>query len=111
MFHYRPGRKGEYAAEILKGFNGTIQVDAYAGYTALSAPKRQDGKPLNLAYCWSHGRRSLIKAKPEAGSPIVDEALLRFTGSRVASGVCRMIIAVQCGKSGPARWSMSSSPG
>jgi len=27
VFHYRPGRKGEYAAEILEGFNGTIQVD------------------------------------------------------------------------------------
>lgn len=26
VFHYRPGRKGEYAAEILHGFNGTIQV-------------------------------------------------------------------------------------
>lgn len=24
VFHYRPGRKGEYAAEILSGFNGTI---------------------------------------------------------------------------------------
>ncbi|RVK43535.1 IS66 family transposase, partial [Sinorhizobium meliloti] len=24
VFHYRPGRKGEYAAEILDGFNGTI---------------------------------------------------------------------------------------
>ncbi len=29
VLHYRPGRKGEYAAEILDGFNGTIQVDAY----------------------------------------------------------------------------------
>jgi transposase len=26
VFHYRPGRKGEYAAKILDGFNGTIQV-------------------------------------------------------------------------------------
>lgn len=88
VFHYRPGRKGEYAAEILKGFNGTIQVDAYAGYTALSTPKRQDGKPLKLAYCWSHGRRSLIKAKPKAGSPIVDEALLRIAALyRIEGGI------------------------
>jgi len=27
----RGGRKGEYADEILTGFNGTIQVDAYGG--------------------------------------------------------------------------------
>jgi transposase len=27
---------------------------------------------------WAHGRRKLIEAKPKAGSPIVDEALLRI---------------------------------
>ena len=32
VFHYHPGRKGEYADEILMGFDGTIQVDAYGGY-------------------------------------------------------------------------------
>jgi transposase len=45
VFHYRPGRKGEYAAEILKGFNGTIQVDAYGAYTHLATPKRPGGGP------------------------------------------------------------------
>ena len=78
VFHYRPGRKGEYAAEILKGFDGTIQVDAYGGYSVLATAKRVGGKPLKLAYCWSHGRRALIKAQPKAGSPIVDETLLRI---------------------------------
>ena len=78
VFHYRPGRSGAYAAEILDGFNGTIQVDAYGGYTALGTSKRTGGKPLKLAYCWSHGRRALIKAQPKSGSPIVDEALLRI---------------------------------
>lgn len=78
VFHYRPGRSGKYAAEILDGFNGTIQVDAYGGYTSLGTSKRMGGKPLALAYCWSHGRRALIKAQPKAGSPIVDEALLRI---------------------------------
>ena len=78
VFHYRPGRKGEYAAEILESFNGTIQVDAYGAYTHLATPKRPGGKPLQLAFCWAHGRRKLIKAKPKKGSPIVDEALLRI---------------------------------
>jgi transposase len=36
------------------------------------------GDPLRLAFCWAHGRRKLIKAKPKKGSPIVDEALLRI---------------------------------
>jgi len=78
VFHYRPGRKGEYADEILTGFNGTIQVDAYGGYTHLAKPDRKGGKPLQLAFCWAHGRRKLIKAKPKKGSPVVDEALMRI---------------------------------
>jgi transposase len=78
VFHYRPGRKGEYADEILAGFDGTIQVDAYGGYTHLAKPDRKGGKPLQLAFCWAHGRRKLIKATPKKGSPIVDEALVRI---------------------------------
>lgn len=78
VFHYRPGRKGEYAAEILTSFNGTIQVDAYGAYTHLATPERSGGDPLALAFCWAHGRRKLIKAAPKKGSPIVDEALLRI---------------------------------
>jgi transposase len=78
VFHYRPGRKGEYADDILTGFNGTIQVDAYGAYTHLATPKRMGGAPLRLAFCWAHGRRKLIKAKPKKGSPIIDEALVRI---------------------------------
>lgn len=78
MFHYRPGRKGEYTAEILAGFDGKIQVDAYGAYTHLATPKRAGGKPLRSAFCWAYGRRKLIKAKPKKGSPIFDEALLRI---------------------------------
>jgi len=78
VFHYRPGRSGEHAEDILTGFEGTIQVDAYGGYNRLSKPDRAGGKPLKLAFCWSHGRRKLIEAKPKAGSPIVDETLVRI---------------------------------
>lgn len=78
VFHYRPGRKGEYAAEILNGFNGTIQVDAYGGYSHLATSDRVGGDPLKLAFCWAHGRRKLIKATPKSGSPIVEAALVRI---------------------------------
>ena len=78
VFHYRPGRKGEYADEILTGFDGTIQVDACGGYTHLANQDRQGGQPLKLAFCWAHGRRKLIKAAPKKGSPIVDAALVRI---------------------------------
>jgi transposase len=53
-------------------------VDAYRGYSHLATPDRTGGEPLRLAFCWAHGRRKLIKAKPKKGSPIVDEALLRI---------------------------------
>ncbi|ACM39674.1 MULTISPECIES: IS66 family transposase [Rhizobium/Agrobacterium group] len=78
VFHYRPGRKGDYAAEILEGFNGTIQVNAYGGYSHLATSDRVGGDPWKLAFCWAHGRRKLIKAAPKSGSPIVDEALIRI---------------------------------
>lgn len=78
VFHYRPGRSGAHAGEILAGFDGTIQVDAYGGYGRLARKTRTGGAPLTLAFCWSHGRRKLIAAKPKAGSPIVDEALRRI---------------------------------
>jgi transposase len=78
VFHYYPGRKGEYADQILSSFDGTIQVDAYGGYSHLAKPDRKGGNPLRLAFCWAHGRRKLIAAKPQKGSPIVDEALLRI---------------------------------
>lgn len=78
VFHYHPGRSGAFADEILDGFDGTIQVDAYGGYSHLARPDRKGGRPLKLAFCWSHGRRKLIAAAPKKGSPIVDEALLRI---------------------------------
>ena len=59
VFQYRPGRKGEYAAEILDGFNGTFQVDAYGGYPHLAKPDRKGGEPLRLAFCWAHGGKNM----------------------------------------------------
>lgn len=69
VFNYRPGRKGEYAEEILDCFNGTIQVDAMVACSHLATLDRTGGGPLGLAFCWAHGRRKLIKAKPKGGIP------------------------------------------
>jgi transposase len=78
VFRYAPGRGGMHAEQMLAGFNGVLQVDGYAGYNRLEKTDRQGGSPLRLAYCWSHGRREVIKAMPEAGSPIGDEILQRI---------------------------------
>ena len=64
-------------------------MDAYGGYHRLSKPDQTGGKPLKLAFCWSHGRRKLIEAKPKAGSPIVDEALVRIAALYKIEGEIR----------------------
>lgn len=78
VFRYAPGRAGLHAEEMLAGFDGVLQVDGFAGYNRLQRADRQGGSPLRLAYCWSHGRREVIKAIPEAGSPIGEEILQRI---------------------------------
>jgi len=80
VFRYAPGRGGVHAEQMLASFDGVLQVDGYAGYNRLEKTDRQGGSPLRLAYCWSHGRREVIKAMPEAGSPIGDEILQRIAG-------------------------------
>ena len=78
VFLYAPGRGGMHAEQMLVGFDGVLQVDGFAGYNRLQKADRQGGPPLRLAYCWSHGRREVIKAIPEVGSPIGDEILQRI---------------------------------
>jgi transposase len=80
VFRYAPGRAGMHAQEMLAGFDGVLQVDGFTGYNRLQKADRQGGSPLRLAYCWSHGRREVIKAIPQAGSPIGDEILQRIAG-------------------------------
>ena len=50
-FTYAPGRSGQHADTILKGFSDILQVDGYAGYNRLLKRPAQD---VTLAYCWAH---------------------------------------------------------
>jgi hypothetical protein len=69
------GRGGKYPMEFLKGWSGTLVVDAYAGYDAVVAlPGRQ------VAFCLAHARRAfdeLIKTS-NAASPVAAEAVRRI---------------------------------
>lgn len=78
VYHYAPGRSGEYSERILEGFDGILQVDGYGGYHRLARAERRGGAPLRLALCWSHGRREIIAATPKAGSPIAEAILARI---------------------------------
>jgi hypothetical protein len=80
-FTYAPGRSGQYAHQILKGFSGTLQVDGYAGYNLLLKRPAQD---IELAYCWAHARRKLHELSQTGTTPIADEGL------RQIAALCRI---------------------
>jgi len=74
-FTYAPGRSGRYSEDILTGFEGTLQVDGYAGYNRLA---RRLEAPIALAYCWAHARRKLHEVARNNDAPIADEGLKRI---------------------------------
>ena len=78
VFTYASGRHGRHAMDILRGFEGILQVDGYTGYDALAEPKRVGGMPLTLAYCWAHSRRKLHDIYQKDGSEIAAEGLRRI---------------------------------
>ncbi|SLN47254.1 IS66 family transposase [Pseudooctadecabacter jejudonensis] len=74
-FTYAPGRSGQHADNILKGFSGTLQVDGYAGYNRLLKRPAQD---VTLAYCWAHARRKLHDVTQSGAAPIAQEGLAQI---------------------------------
>lgn len=78
VFTYGDSREGAHAMRILHSFDGTLQVDGYAGYEALSRAKRIGGKPLQLAHCWAHARRKLHEIHKKDASPVAAEGLRRI---------------------------------
>ena len=71
-FTYAPGRGGQYADDILKGFSGVLQVDGYAGYNRLLKRTEQG---IQLAYCWAHARRKLHEVAKNSSAPIAEDGL------------------------------------
>lgn len=72
-FTYAPGRSGKHAVEILKGFEGILQVDGYAGYNRVL--DLRDNAPIQLAYCWAHARRKLFDLTHNNVAPIAEVGL------------------------------------
>jgi len=72
LFRYSPTRSGVIPREILKGYEGYCQTDAYSGYDALEG---EDTKII-LVGCFSHTRRNFVKVIDARG-----EALKNKTGS------------------------------
>ncbi len=78
VYHYAPGRGGDHAETFLKGFDGILQIDGYAGYNRLAKPERKGGEPVRFAYCWAHCRRKLREIFDRDGSEIAAEGLRRI---------------------------------
>jgi transposase len=74
---YGPGRSGEVAAALLKGYAGVLQTDGYAVYGQLADPKRGGGA-LRQAFCWAHWRRQWFDLAKSPPAPIAEEALQRI---------------------------------
>jgi transposase len=88
VFTYGNSRAGSHAMTILDGFDGTLQVDGYTGYDALTRKGRTGGKPLQLAYCWAHARRKLHEIYERDASPIAAEGLRRIAELyRIEAGI------------------------
>src|SRR6516225_3219474 len=77
VYSYAPGRGGDHAAALLKGYSGVLQTDGYSAYRSLANPKRAGG-PATLAFCWAHWRRQWFDVAKSPPAPIATEVLKRI---------------------------------
>ena len=73
VFDFCAGRGGKHATEFLKGWAGTLVVDAYSGYdAALSLHGR------STAYCLAHARRKFDELVKAGASVVASQAIQRI---------------------------------
>lgn len=66
LFHYDPTRSGDVPKEILKGYKGYLQTDAYAAYDQFDIP----GTEIFLVGCMAHVRRNFVKVIEARGKVV-----------------------------------------
>ena len=77
-FGYSPDRKAKWPAEHLRGYEGIVQADGYAGYDAIF-----EANGLIGAGCWAHVRRKFFevdKAQPDSFAREVLESIASLYG-------------------------------
>lgn len=72
-FAYSADRKGDHPQQHLKGFQGILQADSYAGFNRLF----EDGS-IQHAGCMAHVRRKFYDLYEAHKSPVAAEALRRI---------------------------------
>jgi transposase len=60
VYDYTGNRSHEGPEEFLRGYNGYLQADAYAGYDAMFKNRKQY---LTEVACWAHSRRYFFEAQ------------------------------------------------
>ncbi len=73
VFDFCLGRGGKYPVEFLKGWAGTLVVDAYSGYDAALA---LEGR--STAYCLAHARRKFDELVKANASVVAGQAIQRI---------------------------------
>ena len=73
VFDFCAGRGGQYPCAFLKGWAGTLVVDAYSGYDAVLS---LDGR--STAYCLAHARRKFDELLKANASVVAGQAIQRI---------------------------------
>jgi hypothetical protein len=78
VYSYAPGRRGDYALALLKGYTGVLQTGGYAGYRALADSRRTGGQRRSPSVghtgagsssSWPNHPRRRSPSRPRSGSP------------------------------------------
>jgi transposase len=83
LYRYSPTRSGDVPQEVLQGYHGYLQTDAYSAYECMDAQVR-------LVGCFAHVRRKFVKVIDARGKQA------RKTGSaEVALGYIQKLYAIE----------------
>lgn len=73
VFDFVMSRAQQHPNRMLANFQGTLQVDGYAGYNEIL---RRTG--VIEAGCWAHARRKFVEVYDDTNSPVAQQAITRI---------------------------------
>ncbi|ANU13946.1 IS66 family transposase [Planococcus halocryophilus] len=85
LFDYRANRSSKNPKDFLKGYEGYLNVDGYAGYESL--------ENVELAGCWAHARRKFDEALKALKSP--SSSSTRSTIAKKGLNFCNQLFAIE----------------
>lgn len=70
LFEYQPDRSGKRPESFLRGFEGALVTDGYAGYNLVAK--------VTHCRCWAHARRKWREAMPDGATVKTSKAAVGF---------------------------------